>query len=165
MRNSLRWGLIVVLLSLTGCASQPRFAAPRADLELFPATVAAAPASHLGKQVLWGGIIVATRNQADHTELEILSYPLDEGQRPDILHREQGRFIARLPRYLEAINYAPGRQVTISGKVGTVLAGKVGEAPYTFPLLEGEDIQLWPRSGSEPPSPRFHFGIGVIFSR
>ncbi len=156
--------LLVVTL-LAACAGGPRYDTRAVDASLTAAKVAASPGAHTGIPVVWGGVIVATRNQPDYTEMEILSYPLDGAQRPDPRRAEQGRFLARHAGYLEAVDYAPGRSVTLNGTVETTLPGKVGDAPYTFPLLQAKDVYLWPRDSAAPSSPQFQFGIGVIFSR
>lgn len=157
--------MLAVFISLAACAGGPRYDTRAATTDLTAAQVIAAPAAHLGKQVIWGGIIVATRNLPDYTEIEVLSYPLDGSQRPDSDRSEQGRFLARYSGYLESVDYAPGRRITARGRVAQTLVGKVGDAPYTFPLLQAADIYLWPRDGSAPSGPQFQFGIGVIFGR
>lgn len=155
----------VLLFGLAACASGPRYDTSLVETGLTASQVAAAPAAHSGARVVWGGVIIITRNQPGYTELELLSYPLDSAQRPDTSRGEQGRFLVRHATYLEGVDYAPGRHLTVSGKIDTVLEGKVGDAPYTFPLLQSDDVYLWPRDNREPSSPRFHFGIGVIFGR
>lgn len=157
--------LAVLLVALVGCATGPRYDATQVDASLTASQVAAAPAEHQGAHVIWGGIIVTTRNLPGYTEMEVLSYPLDSSQRPLISGAEQGRFLARTSRYLEAIDYAPGRRVTLRGTVEQTLEGKVGEAAYTFPLIQADDVYLWSRDGGAPTTPQFHFGIGVIFGR
>ncbi|WP_127478677.1 Slp family lipoprotein [Sulfurivermis fontis] len=157
--------IAAVLLGLTACAGGPRYDTRAATTDLTAAQVSAAPGTHLGTQVIWGGVIVATRNLTDYTEIEVLAYPLDRNQRPDTGSGEQGRFLARYSGYLESVDYAPGRRLTARGRVEQTVAGKVGDAPYTFPLLQAADIYLWPRDGSAPSGPQFQFGIGVIFSR
>lgn len=165
-RNSIQVLLVLVLLAgLAGCASGPRYDTSQVDPGLTPAKVTAAPEAHTGARVVWGGIIVTTRNMPDYTEMEVLSYPLDSTQRPRVSGDEQGRFLVRTPRYLEAIDYAPGRRITLSGSVGKTVEGKVGEAPYTFPVVQADDLYLWSRDGRAPDSPQIHFGIGVIFGR
>ncbi len=156
---------MMLIFGLAACAGGPRYDTSHIDTGLSAAKVAAAPAMHSGTPVVWGGVIVATRNLPDYTEMEILSYPLGSAQRPDTRRGEQGRFLVRTPRYLEGVDYAPGRSVTVSGKVARAVAGKVGEAPYTFPVIQTDDIYLWPREGNAPGSPQFQFGIGVIFGR
>lgn len=161
----LHFALTVWLLGLAACASGPRYDTAQVDTRLSAAQLAAAPAAHAGARVIWGGVIITTRNQAGYTEMEVLSYPLNSSQRPDTTLGEQGRFLVRHNRYLEAVDYAPGRQLTVKGTFEKVLEGKVGEAPYSFPVIQSDDVYLWPRNGSTPSSPRVHFGVGVIFGR
>lgn len=153
----------LLLLGLAACASGPNYNTKEVDTRLSPAQLVAAPAAHAGQRIIWGGVIINTRNQSGYTEMEVLSYPLDSVQRPDISMGEQGRFLVRHPGYLEAVDYAPGRQITVRGKFDKVLDGKVGEAAYTFPMVQSEDVYLWPRDGTAGSSPRVHFGVGVIF--
>lgn len=157
--------MVAVIFGLAGCTSGPRYDTRAVDSKLTAAQVAAAPTAHSGERVVWGGVIIITRNQPGYSEMEILSYPLDSAQRPDTSRAEQGRFIVRHNHYLEAVDYAPGRHLTVSGKIDKVLAGKVGDAPYTFPLIQADDVYLWPREGRTSSEPQFHFGIGVIFGR
>ena len=97
--------------------------------------------------------------------MELLSYPLDNAQRPDISRGEQGRFLVRHSNYLEGVDYAPGRHLTVKGKIEKVWVGKVGDAPYTFPVVQSEEVYLWPLEYRTPSTPQFHFGIGVMFGR
>ncbi len=162
--NAMRMvALVVLLATLAGCAGGPRFATRDVDTHLTPATVAAGSTDYTATRVVWGGVIVATHNLPDYTELEVLSYPLDDSQRPDTAGAAQGRFLARYPHYLETMDYAPGRRITISGTLEKVLPGKVGEAPYRFPLIKTDALYLWPRADAVPSSPQFHFGVGVVF--
>jgi outer membrane lipoprotein len=158
--------LAVALALLAGCATGPRYDTAGVATDLVPAEVSANPALHRGTQVIWGGLIVVTRNLADYTELEVLGYPLDRSQRPDAGRSPQGRFLVRTRGYLEEVDYAQGRRVTVTGTLGEHVDGLVGEAPYTYPLLQARDIHLWPvDTRRDPGSPRFHIGVGVIFSR
>lgn len=155
--------MVFLALTLAACASGPRYDTSKVDATLTAAQVAANPTTHSGAGVVWGGVIIITRNQPDFSEMEILSYPLTSSQRPDISRSEQGRFILRHAGYLEGVDYAPGRSITISGRIEKVMAGKVGEAPYTFPVVQGDNVYLWPVEGTAPSEPRFHFGVGVMF--
>lgn len=154
-----------LLLGLTACASGPRYDISQVDTGLTAAQVSASPSEHAGARVVWGGVIIITRNQPGFTEMEILSYPLDSIQRPNPRRAEQGRFVARYASYLEGVDYAPGRHITVSGKVEKVIEGKVGDAGYTFPLVQAEDVYLWPHDSRTTSSPQFHFGVGVMFGR
>lgn len=155
----------LALVLLAGCATGPRYDTHQVELELTPARVSAGPELYQGTVVLWGGAIVATRNLADYSEIEVLSYPLDRSQRPRVDRQPGGRFLLRQAGYLEEIDYAPGRQVTVRGALAAAVTGRVGEAPYIYPVVEAGELHLWPPPGREPARPRFHIGIGVIFGR
>lgn len=108
-------------------------------------------------RVLWGGVIIDAENMSDHTEFTVLYFPLDSSQRPDMTEPPQHRFIARYSGYVETMVYAPGREITVIGSLRGVKDGKVGDAPYRFPMLDADKLYLWPLdSGS-----KVHFGVGV----
>lgn len=157
--------LIPILLGLTACASGPRYDSQTANMELTAAQVIAKPEDYLDTQIIWGGIIINTRNLPDHTEIELLAYPLDGRQQPMSGKGEQGRFLAKYNRYLETVDYAPGRQLTVRGHIAETINGKVGDAPYTYPVIQANDIYLWPRTDGTAKTPQVHFGIGIIFGR
>jgi outer membrane lipoprotein len=108
-------------------------------------------------QVMWGGVIVKATNTADHTDFAVLFYPLDSSQRPDRQQPAKSRFIVRYRGYLETMVYAPGREITVLGKLQGVEEGKIGDAPYRFPVLQAERIHLWPVGDDS----RVRFGVGV----
>lgn len=148
--------LIVVAL-LTACA-QPVFNPQGTAPGLTPEYAAARIQAVAGERVIWGGVLVKVSNLARSTELEILAYPLDRRQRPQRDDRPQGRFIARYPGYLEPVTYAPGRLVTVLGRVEGLDTRKVGEAPYTYPMVATESVHLW---DPEKPGSDVHFGVGI----
>ncbi len=157
--------MLAALVLLGGCATGPRYDTQQVELELLPSQVSEDPESYRGGRVLWGGAIVVTRNLPEYTEIEVLGYPLDGSQRPRTGREPVGRFLVRQPGYLEEMKYARGRMITVKGELAAAAAGQVGEARYTYPVVEPEDLYLWPPTSREPARPRFHFGIGVIFGR
>ena len=159
--------LIVLLALLLGaCATGPRYPTTGVDVGLQATEVATRPGSFSGTRVIWGGVIVATRNLDRHTEIEVLAYPLDNRQRPRTDRAPQGRFLLQETGYLEAVSHAPGRLITVTGTLVDKVQGRVGEAPYTYPLLEAQALHLWPlETGRESSDTRFHIGVGVIFGR
>ena len=154
--------LIILPLLLSACAGSPSYDRYGADGTLTPGSVAARPQMASGKQVLWGGVIMKTVNLKDRTQIEVLAYPLDSSERPRIDEPALGRFIPEKDGFLEPANYANQRQVTVAGKVASVLPGTVGESSYNFPLVKAESLRLWPAPyrGSDTRS-NIHFGIGV----
>ena len=156
----IRFALTLALAAaLTGCATAPPVPveAARADLPPFRvATMENVPA----ESVVWGGSIVSVNNLADTTELEILSYPLDRKFRPVIRERTEGRFILVMPGYVEALDWPHGRFVTVRGRLRGVREGRIEESDYVYPILDVEDVHLWPRNFPYE-EPRVSFGIGV----
>jgi outer membrane lipoprotein len=124
---------LLAALLFGGCAT--RFDIGAAEYHVTPQQAANNIGQVQNKTVAWGGIIVAARNLASQTQLEVLSYPLDEYGRPQRDAKAGGRFIALHPGYLELANYAEGRLVTMTGTVSETRAGSVGEARYVYPVL------------------------------
>ena len=74
-----------------------------------------------------------------------------------------GRFLVIQQGYLESVDYAPGRLVTITGQFTDTREGEVGSADYVYPVIEAEQIFLWSNNvGANQPT--VHFGFGFIFS-
>lgn len=151
--------LLVSMLLLGGCASGPRYDTAAVNLALTPAQAAAAT----GQTVLWGGLIVNGVNLQDATQLEVVGHPLRRWQKPAINDAPQGRFLVRVPGYLETAQYAPGRLVTVRGRIEELKPGRIGESGYTYPVVATEQVYLWPKEELVSDEPRLHFGIGVIF--
>ncbi len=163
--TALRPALLALLLLLAGCATGPRFAVGALEADLGPQDVAERLATFKGRRFVWGGRIVAAENLADRTRLQILAYPLDRSQRPRTDRPALGRFLAERRGYLETADYAPGRLVTVQGWLRDSVAGRVGEAPYRFPLLEVEQLYLWPlERPAEGWRAPIQFGIGVLIT-
>lgn len=155
----------------SGCAtsSTPCFK-PVGDRGLTPAVEAVRPRNE-GAVVTWGGVLMHTRNLADHTELEIMSYPLDDCGKPLRHGPPQGRFLARQPGYLEAREYRTGRPITVTGRIAGMSDSQIGRAAISFPVLDETTIRLWPGAASSatqssnatvefPIRPYINIGIG-----
>jgi outer membrane lipoprotein len=143
---------------LSACATTPPFPEETlhtANRELTPEQAVKENARDV--QVLWGGVIIKAANTADHTDLTVLFYPLDNSQRPDLDQKPRSRFIVRYPGYLEIVVYAPGREVTILGSLQGVEEGKVGDALYSFPVVQTDKVHLWPVGDDS----KVHFGVGL----
>jgi outer membrane lipoprotein len=155
-------GLVSLLFLLTGCAASPPLETGGVMQSVTPAQAEAEFPRLEGTKVLWGGVIVSSRNLRETTRLEVLAFPLNHRQRPRTEADPLGRFLAEKAGYLETQDYAPGREITLSGTLTATREGKIGEAGYTYPFVRVNQLHLWPEPVSEPES-RFHFGIGVIF--
>ena len=152
---------LLILLLASGCA-------PLAPRETGSATaptprqVAALGIPDGVRDVRWGGSIIGIKNMRHNTEIEIVSYPISSQGEPDTGEAPQGRFIAVQAGYLEPLNYAPGRRVTVQGTLEKTRLGRVGEADYLFPVVEISTIRLWPKPDTgNRLGPVFNFGFGV----
>lgn len=152
--------LLLGLVLVAGCATGPRFELAGVDTTVTPREAVSELERFRDRKVQWGGVIVSSHNLKDATQLEVLAYPLTDEGRPKTDEEPRGRFIARYPGYLETVDFAPGRLLTVVGTLNGTRTGTVGEMPYTYPVVQMEQRQLW--SGPEQrTSPRIHFGIGI----
>ena len=111
----------------------------------------------------WGGTLVDTRHLTDTTELELVSYPLDNCGRPQFDEPSTGRFVVVSPGYLETADIRPGQALTATGRLIGIRDGTVAGAPYRFPLLEDPAPRLAPdaRVGDLRQRPVFSVGVGA----
>lgn len=150
-------------LLLAACATGPQFSTENVNTGLSPGEAKQRPEALSGERVIWGGAVLASRNLEQNTLLEVLAYPLDEyNQRPQADESPLGRILVRRAGYLETADYEQGRLVTVTGRFTGLREGRVGQAPYVYPVVEADDIYLWSRE-YRSSYPRFHFGVGVIF--
>lgn len=165
-KKALRTALVAVVLSqiaiITGCAVTPPFKLEGVNRTITPKEAATDFAKVKGQKVLWGGIIVNSTNTEQGTQFEILAYPLDSNYRPQTSQNTLGRFIAIADQYLETLDYAQGRLLSITGTLKETKAGKIGEAEYIYPVVAIDQQHLW-QPESQFSEPRVHFGVGVIF--
>lgn len=156
-----RWTLYpFILIILSACSSQP-IIDNNANRSLTPQQATATPPDPGSQPLQWGGIIIEAQNFNETTEVEILAYPLDTEGRPDTGATSVGRFIAKQSGYLETNDYAAGRLVTVTGTFSEIRQGEVAKARYQFPVLNSDEISLWPEVSERKIRPRIHFGFGA----
>jgi outer membrane lipoprotein len=153
--------LPAAVLALAACAPAPIYKAAPNTVTSAPFEVAQSPEQFANRPVVWGGRIVDVTNLADHSEVEILAYPLDRSQRPKASDSGNGRFIAVMPGYVEPLDYPAGGLMTISGTLAGSRAGKVGQADYVFPLVQTEQSHVWTADEMGKGKNNIHFGVGV----
>ena len=124
--------------------------------------LAASPEAHVGRVVMLGGAIVEAVNFATYTRITLLQYPLDRRHRPRAGQASGGRFLLRVPGYLETEVYRPGRALSVIGDVVGREALPLGETTYAYPVLAPKAFHLW-REGDI--GPRFSVGFGMGFSK
>jgi outer membrane lipoprotein len=148
-----------LLILLSGCTSQPTFNTQQVTLKLSPQQLLENPSAYYDKTVLWGGTILQTHNLTEYTQIEVLAYPLNSYHRPLTDQAPQGRFLVHHKGYLEPAVYTQGRLFTVMGKLYKTESGQVGEHSYNYPVIQSEQIHLWPVKSE--PSSRIQFGIGI----
>jgi outer membrane lipoprotein len=161
--NNLKPALLVLLpaLLLGACAtSGPTFNTAGVVPALTPSTVVANPMPATGQSVQWGGTIISITNLQDHTQIEVLAYPLDSRARPESDSTPLGRFILEQKGFLDPATYKQGRQISTVGTVTGTRISKVGDASYDHPVVDARQIYLWPENQG-PQGSGVTFGVGV----
>lgn len=127
---------------LAACASAPEqiaFEQPNLNFT----QVAQNPAAYSEKEVRWGGIVARVENLEKDTLIEIVNLPLGRKARPVENQETGGRFIARVPGFLDPMIYEVGKEITVVGKLAKPMPGKVGEHKITFPVVDTRGHYLW----------------------
>lgn len=153
--------LPALLLGLAACAPAPIYKIAPGTLAATPAQVAQTPEQFAQGQVIWGGRVVGVRNLPDHSEIEVLAYPIDPSQRPRFGAGASGRFIAIVPGYAEPMSYPGGAPITVDGQLAGSRVGKVGQADYVFPLVKIAQSHVWTPDEMRSGHPNVSFGVGV----
>jgi outer membrane lipoprotein len=145
--NLLLLSRLLGLLVLASCASQPKTPIANADFKgPTLAAVRANPDIFLDQRVRWGGSIARVENRRDDTLVEIVQHPLLDSGRPRSSTTSAGRFIARIPGFLDPAIYAEERQLTVVGTLQPSIARNIGEYPYQYPVVVADTFKLWKES-------------------
>ena len=59
----------------------------------------------------------------------------------------------------------PGRFLTLSGRVRGLRVGELYGEDYGWPVVEAEEIHLWPRDWNTREQPRLRLGLGFGATR
>ena len=102
-------------------------------------------------KIRWGGSIISVQNHPQETRIEILSRSLSKEGKPREESNSGGRFIARIPGYLEPEEYPKDRLMTVTGTIKELLEKPVGNYPYPYPVVDVESYYLWPEEKRYPP--------------
>lgn len=150
-----------LVVSLVACAPPPIYKPDASIVAATPAQVSATPDQYRNAQAIWGGKVIAVRNFPDHSEIELLDYPLDSSQRPRMNEHAGGRFIALMPGYVEGMDYPPGTPMTVRGTLEGARAGNAGEADYVFPIVRVAQSHRWTPREMEQGKSHISFGVGI----
>lgn len=148
-------------IAIAACAPAPIYKTAPSSVTATPQQVVTSPGNFRNMQVVWGGQVISVHNFTDHSEIEILAYPLDSSQRPRTKEPAIGRFIAIVPGFLEPMNYPAGSLVTLRGTLDGVRSGEVGRADYTFALMRSDAMHRWTPDEMRQGHPNISIGVGV----
>ncbi len=101
------------------------------------------PNQYAEQNVMFGGVIVATRNFPDKTEIEVIQKELDFFGYPSRGDNSEGRFVFVKQGFLEPEIYSKGRYVTGAGKLSGTQTGKVNDLEMELPVIEVAELRLW----------------------
>jgi len=150
--------LLLATIFLSGCAA-PVFRDAN-GVSPAPAELVARADAGAGTSVVWGGTLLAVRNLADATELHVQAYPLDRDQRPRATAAPTGRFIVRMPGFVEPLEYPPGISVTVRGTVHGVRRVPIDGRAFAYALVDDATVHRW-RANASGGGMRIGIGIGV----
>ena len=144
--------LLAGCLGLAGCASNiPVEIADAPEVTVSVAEARAEQSRHVGTQVRWGGAIAAVTNLESETLVEVVARNLDGSGRPREEDYSPGRFIARIPGFIDPTVYAAQREFTVFGTLEKPREGKIGEFAYRYPVVNVANHVLWdPRLEPNP---------------
>ena len=153
---------LILPAAIAACAPAPIYkTGGPSSVMATPQQVATSPANFRNLEVVWGGEVIGVHNLADHSEVEILAYPLDSSQRPRLKEPPTGRFLAIVPGFVEPMNFPPGTLVTLRGLLQGAREGEVGRAPYTFALVHSEGMHRWTPEEMRQGHPNISIGVGI----
>ena len=143
---------VAVLPLLAGCVSNiPVEIAEAPERTVSVAEARAHPGDYAGTSVRWGGAIASVTNLEQVTLVEVVARNLDGSGRPREEDYSPGRFMARIPAFIDPAVYARQRELTVSGTLGAPQSGKIGAYDYQYPVVDVESHLLWePRPEVEP---------------
>ena len=138
--------LSAVALLLQGCtyAISPEMSA-RVDKTISFEMIQADPDTFKGKLVLLGGTIAMTVNSEQGTVIEVVQKPLDYWGKPKRTDRTGGRFLVLSPGYLDAMIFAPGREITVAAEVAGARSKSLEGMEYSYPVVIAKELKLWER--------------------
>jgi outer membrane lipoprotein len=148
--------LSAVTLLLQGCtyAISAEMSA-RADKTITFEMIQADPDTFKGKIILLGGTITQTSNSKEGTVIEVMQKPLDYWGKPKRTDRTGGRFLVLSPAYLDAMIFAPGREITVAAEVEGTRSKALGETEYSYPVVAAKELKLWERERQSWDKPQW----------
>ena len=142
--KNLIWEWFFVFVIIAGCA-HPISDDLRKNIDHSASleTISRNPNRFTNQNVMFGGVIVATRNFPEKTEIEVIQKNLDSLGYPSRGDETEGRFIFVKQGFLEPEIFSKGRYITGAGKLAGTKNGKIGNLEMELPLIEVAELRLW----------------------
>ena len=138
--------LISILFVISGCGSViSKGLLKEVDRDLTIEAVQSATEQHLGRRVLWGGVIISSENLKGTTEVEVLETKLSRSDIPtgSVAGGSGGRFIIEAAKYLDTAVFSEGRFITVAGSVKGVVTRKIGMMDYQYPVITPIELKVF----------------------
>jgi len=108
---------------------------------------------------LVGGEIISSTVKEGETWMEVLQQPLNWHLKPKETDLSYGRFLVNFMEFRDPVLYAPGRKITVLGKVAGKKILPLQEIMYSYPVLIPHESHLW--KPETRGGPLLHFGVEV----
>ena len=155
-------GMILMLAIVAGCAPViSENVLKTVDREIEFRAVAADPARHIGKSVVFGGTIILVENLEGATVMEVVQEGLNSQLKPIAQEESAGRFLVKFKEFKDPAIFSAGKRITVAGVVTGTETRPLGKATYRYPVLEPREHYLW--EPSDYDRGRTSLGIGIGF--
>jgi len=134
---------LLLTFLIAGCSVISRDIRREVDRTVTLPMVQTTPDAFKGKKVVWGGIILSSKNLADKTVIEVLQTPLDISDMVTDKEHSQGRFLVESSVYLDTYLYKAGREIIVAGIIKGITIQKIGELDYAYPVLEPMQMRVF----------------------
>ena len=137
--------LALVFLALVGgCANPfPQDLLAKVEKNVTYQEFQDAPEQFDGKLMMFGGVIIETKNAEDGAWIIVLEKPLDKEGRPDWAAESGGQFLIITKAYLDLGAFRRGRSITVIGESKGSKSLPLLGSDYWYPLLEAQQLHLW----------------------
>ncbi|MDD4933511.1 MAG: Slp family lipoprotein [Methylacidiphilaceae bacterium] len=154
--------LLLLALLLAACSPFPSELKKQVQGQPSFAALRSKPSVYRHRPVMLGGTILYAKQRNRGTYLEVLEEELNAYDRPIPSDKTGGRFLVGTSSLLDLNVYGRGREITIIGQVVGAQPGRIGERPYTYPLIAATDIHLWREHVEDDhwKDPRVEWGWG-----
>ncbi len=108
-----------------------------------PAMVRKMPDTYLDSKVIWGGIIVSTKDVGVSTVIEVIEAPLNQRGRIQGTPQPQNRFLIDVADYLDPFEYKMGMEIVAVGKIKGIRVKILEKMDYPYPVMEALELHTF----------------------